>query len=75
MHCSPPPSDDYPSWTDESWASPLDVTRRIFCNRSLNMRTITAVGFDMVRRCAEEGGVTRGVLGYGYSHVILKLDP
>jgi hypothetical protein len=58
--CSPPPSDDYPSWTDESWASPLDVTRRIFCNRSLNMRTITAVGFDMVSRCAEEGMFHQG---------------
>ncbi len=47
----PPPSDEHPSWTDESWASPLDVTRRIFCNRSLNMRTISAIGFDMVGVC------------------------
>jgi len=28
-------------------ASPLDVRRRVFCNRSLNMKSITAVGFDM----------------------------
>lgn len=33
----PPVSDDYPAWWDEVWASPLDVRRRIFCNRSLNM--------------------------------------
>ena len=28
-------------------ASPLDVRRRVFCNRSLNMKSIRAVGFDM----------------------------
>ena len=31
-----------------TWASPLTLERRMFCNRSLNMRTVTAVGFDMV---------------------------
>ena len=45
----PPLSDDHPAWADEVWASPLDVRRRIFCNRSLNMDQIRAVGFDMVR--------------------------
>lgn len=44
----PPLSDDHPAWADEVWASPLDVRRRIFCNRSLNMSQIRAVGFDMV---------------------------
>ena len=43
----PPLSDDHPAWADEVWASPLDVRRRIFCNRSLNMSQIRAVGFDM----------------------------
>ena len=43
----PPPNDGQPLWTDEVWASPLDVRRRIFCNRSLSMRSITAVGFDL----------------------------
>ena len=38
----PPVSDDYPAWWDEVWASPLDVRRRIFCNRSLNMAHIKA---------------------------------
>ena len=39
---SPPPSlhEDYPAWSDEVWASPLDIRRRIFCNRSLNMASI-----------------------------------
>jgi hypothetical protein len=32
------------------WASPLDIRRRVFCNRSLNMKRITAIGFDMVRQ-------------------------
>ena len=44
----PPLSDDHPAWADEVWASPLDARRRIFCNRSLNMSQIRAVGFDMV---------------------------
>lgn len=34
-------------WTDQVWASPLDIRRRVFCNRSLNMKNIKAVGFDM----------------------------
>ena len=36
----PPLSDDLPCWLDEVWASPVDVRRRIFCNRSLNMQHI-----------------------------------
>lgn len=50
MSFPPPPpqvSNDQPLWTDEIWASPLDIRRRIFCNRSLNMKSIAAVGFDM----------------------------
>ncbi|GMH44237.1 hypothetical protein BSKO_12171 [Bryopsis sp. KO-2023] len=43
----PRPGPGTPAWTDPSWASSLDVKRRIFCNRSLNMNSITAVGFDM----------------------------
>lgn len=39
---SPPPSlhDDSPAWSDNISASSLDVRRRIFCNRSLNMAHI-----------------------------------
>lgn len=43
----PQPNEGQPLWTDEVWASPLDVRRRIFCNRSLSMKSITAVGFDL----------------------------
>lgn len=45
----PPPPRDAASWTDDPWApvSSLDVRRRVFCNRSLNFNTLTAVGFDL----------------------------
>lgn len=43
----PPMTVGIPAWTDQRWASPLDLRRRIFCNRSLNMKSIRAVGFDM----------------------------
>lgn len=43
----PAPTDHSPVWTEPIWASPLDAPRRIFCNRSLNMKSIKAVGFDM----------------------------
>ena len=43
-HMVPPPppplSEELPCWWDEVWASPVDVRRRIFCNRSLNMQHI-----------------------------------
>ena len=31
----------------QTWASPGALEKRIFCNRSLNMKSIEAVGFDM----------------------------
>ncbi|KAA6422922.1 MAG: cytosolic purine 5-nucleotidase [Trebouxia sp. A1-2] len=43
----PPPSAELPGWEDRACVSNLDVRRNIFCNRSLNMRSIKAVGFDM----------------------------
>ncbi|DBA91731.1 TPA: hypothetical protein ACH3X1_003327 [Trebouxia sp. C0004] len=43
----PPPSEELPGWEDQACVSNLDVRRNIFCNRSLNMRSIRAVGFDM----------------------------
>ena len=37
----PPPSLEYPAWSDSMRpASPLDIRRRIMCNRSLNMAKI-----------------------------------
>lgn len=37
----PPPLDDkLPGWEDRACVSNLDIRRNIFCNRSLNMRSI-----------------------------------
>ena len=46
---SPPPVSHsaQPIWTDPSGNADLDIRRRIFCNRSLTMDSIKAVGFDM----------------------------
>eukprot|EP00271_Cylindrocystis_brebissonii_P011347 TRINITY_DN2870_c0_g1_i1.p1 TRINITY_DN2870_c0_g1~~TRINITY_DN2870_c0_g1_i1.p1 ORF type:complete len:826 (+),score=111.88 TRINITY_DN2870_c0_g1_i1:747-3224(+) len=38
---------EVPPWTSAVWASSVEMKRRIFCNRSLNMKSIVAVGFDM----------------------------
>ena len=45
----PPPApltSEQPAWGADSWApsSSMDATRRIFCNRSLNMAHIKAIG-------------------------------
>ena len=42
----PRPEESSPVWTEEMYTT-LDLQRRIFCNRSLNMSSIKAVGFDM----------------------------
>lgn len=34
-------------WSGRWWARPLDTRKQIFCNRSLNMKSIEAIGFDM----------------------------
>ena len=58
-HMVPPPppplSDELPCWWDEVWASPVDVRRRIFCNRSLNMehiKVISSVKLRQLHACA-----------------------
>lgn len=45
----PPPRPEQGTsvWEIESAYTPLEAPRRIFCNRSLNMGSIKAVGFDM----------------------------
>lgn len=35
----PPPPVGAAAWTDEVWASPVSLTNRVFCNRSLNMKS------------------------------------
>lgn len=34
-------------WSSPEGGQKIDITKQIFCNRSLNMRSIVAVGFDM----------------------------
>ncbi|XP_024394455.1 uncharacterized protein [Physcomitrium patens] len=34
-------------WSGRWWARPIDARKQIFCNRSLNMKSIDAIGFDM----------------------------
>ena len=50
----PPLSDELPCWWDEVWASPVDVRRRIFCNRSLNMQHIKVCNVLPCSKCSEQ---------------------
>lgn len=34
-------------WSSPEGGQKIDIAKQIFCNRSLNMRNIVAVGFDM----------------------------
>jgi hypothetical protein len=36
----PPPSEREAVWTDQVWGASVPTNRKIFCNRSLNMRQI-----------------------------------
>eukprot|EP00850_Spirogloea_muscicola_P001297 SM000005S17094 [mRNA] locus=s5:81919:86587:+ [translate_table: standard] len=56
--------EDTPTWTSRVWASPVDVKRRIFCNRALNMKSIVAVGFDMDYTLAQYRPETFETLAY-----------
>lgn len=51
----PPSAEEQPVWTDQVWASPLDIRRRVFCNRSLNMKSISAVGVSWRQRAWVRG--------------------
>lgn len=82
----PPPSVHQPGWSDtEIWASLRDDRRRIFCNRTLNMASIRAVGFDMDYTLAQYKPETFEALAYrltteklvrvfGYPEEILALQ-
>ncbi|GLJ27334.1 hypothetical protein SUGI_0536470 [Cryptomeria japonica] len=37
----------FPIWTSQESGHNIDMRKRIFCNRSLNMKSIVAIGFDM----------------------------
>jgi hypothetical protein len=45
----PPPATRSPLWCEPGnpGGPPAELARRIYCNRSLNMKHIKAVGFDM----------------------------
>ena len=52
------------------WSSPegghkIDIGKQIFCNRSLNMKNIVAVGFDMDYTLAQYKPETFESLAYG----------
>eukprot|EP01026_Neomeris_dumetosa_P053797 TRINITY_DN4814_c0_g1_i8.p1 TRINITY_DN4814_c0_g1~~TRINITY_DN4814_c0_g1_i8.p1 ORF type:complete len:190 (-),score=15.87 TRINITY_DN4814_c0_g1_i8:91-660(-) len=65
---SSPIKQQYPSWPCNDEAHPFDANRRVFCNRSLNMNSITAVGFDMDYTLAQYKAETFEKLAY-YSTV------
>ncbi|XVE69879.1 hypothetical protein DITRI_Ditri10aG0027000 [Diplodiscus trichospermus] len=70
------------------WSSPeggckIDIGKQIFCNRSLNMRNIVAVGFDMDYTLAQykpetfeslayEGTIRKLVYNLGYPQELLR---
>ncbi|OMO70715.1 HAD-superfamily hydrolase, subfamily IG, 5'-nucleotidase [Corchorus capsularis] len=60
------------------WSSPggckIDIGKQIFCNRSLNMRNIVAVGFDMDYNLAQYKPETFESLAYGGTIRILVYD-
>jgi len=44
---APPVQHKLHVWPDLRQENPVDMRKQIFCNRSLNMKSIVAVGFDM----------------------------
>lgn len=48
LEAKPVPKDgDRCIWSSPGWQSKIELGKQIFCNRSLNMKNIVAVGFDM----------------------------
>ena len=65
LHKPPPsPTSQQPAWTDDVWASAKDGSRRVFCNRSLNMGQVSSVGFDMDYTLAQYRSETFEGLAY-----------
>ncbi|CAM8980143.1 unnamed protein product [Rhodiola kirilowii] len=70
-------------WSSPEGGGKIELGKQIFCNRSLNMRSIGAVGFDMDYTLAQyksetfesmayEGTVRKLVYDLGYSPELLK---
>jgi hypothetical protein len=55
-----PPSRREPLWCEQERAVGVDLARQIFCNRSLNMKQVTAIGWDMDYTVSSGGGGHRG---------------
>ncbi|KAJ0980389.1 hypothetical protein J5N97_008644 [Dioscorea zingiberensis] len=71
-------------WSSREWERSIDMGKKIFCNRSLNMKNIVAVGFDMDYTLAQympetfeslayDGTVRKLVYNLGYSPELLEL--
>ncbi|XP_026449651.1 5'-nucleotidase domain-containing protein 4-like [Papaver somniferum] len=70
-------------WSSQGWTSKIDLRNQIFCNRSLNMKNIVAVGFDMDYTLAQympqtfeslayDGTVRKLVYDLGYPTELLE---
>ncbi|XP_059637423.1 uncharacterized protein LOC132279459 isoform X2 [Cornus florida] len=70
-------------WSSPEGGSKIDIGRQIFCNRSLNMKNIVAVGFDMDYTLAQyksetfeslayEGTIRKLVYDLGYPRELLE---
>jgi len=82
----PPPTEHQPGTCDtEIWSDLKDDRRRIYCNRSINMKTIKAVGFDMDYTLAQYKPETFEALAYrltteklvkvfGYPQKVMELE-
>jgi hypothetical protein len=51
-------------WTINGWQGSIDMRKQIFCNRSLNMKSIVAVGFDMDYTLAQYKAETFETMAY-----------
>lgn len=70
-------------WTSNGWFGSIDTRKQIFCNRSLNMKSIVAVGFDMDYTLAQykpetfesmayHGTIKKLVFDLGYPEELLQ---
>eukprot|EP01018_Ginkgo_biloba_P001190 Gb_02972 [translate_table: standard] len=57
-------SQKFPVWTSHEWGRNIDMRKQIFCNRSLNMKSIVAIGFDMDYTLAQYKPETFETLAY-----------
>ena len=69
----PPPSgSDHPGWADDVWASPLNISRRIWCNRSLNMRRIKVSRVLPFLKCPAGRSAVASSCVFGMLHLSLQ---